>query len=99
MRRFCAKCAWVFSSLCGYILRTALSLSLSLNLSGGNHAAEVGGHQAGLPGTDGHLQAGGYGTDNDLAKRVLCDLVHHAKVTPLEHLHTRMELPSVIERW
>ena len=23
----CAKCAWMFSSLCGYILRTALSLS------------------------------------------------------------------------
>ena len=28
MRRFCANCAWVFSSLCRHILRTDLSLSL-----------------------------------------------------------------------
>ena len=27
------------------------------------------------------------------------DLVHHPKVTPFEHLHTRMEVPSVIESW
>ena len=32
MRRFCANCAWMFSSLCRHILRTDLSLSLDVEV-------------------------------------------------------------------
>ena len=32
MCRFCANCAWMFSSLCRHILRTDLSLSLDVEV-------------------------------------------------------------------